>query len=222
MLSAELRTINFCCETEVAASNDLYLQSCSDIRHRHLSESSFSPVNSFYSGTESQQSISDRSYYDNVDADEHKSAATKKPANFLMPPSLPVKVNRSKSFQETTSSSSAGPKRRLTLLAPCRSSTTTLLVRANKTGSSCRVVQDDTASNHSTISRGSISSLSEVNVDCSNVVQNPRSVTRHNCLCGKEHSSRPFFVRILRQMQKISNQMRRCKKAPRGTICVRD
>ena len=56
---------------------------------------------SYYSGTESQQSISARSYYDNVDESKDKFLES---SRFLMPPKVTLRnslVNRSKSFQET-------------------------------------------------------------------------------------------------------------------------
>lgn len=92
--TAELRTINLC-------DSDLSLQCYNSNVHRKFSMSS----HSYYSGTESQQSISARSVYDNVDVESESKDKFLESSRFLLPPKIPSKssaVNRSKSFQETT------------------------------------------------------------------------------------------------------------------------
>lgn len=97
-ITAELRTISL-------YDSDLSLHNY-NAKHRKFSMSS----NSYYSGTESQQSISGRSYYDNVD--ESKDTFNES-SRFLMPPKAPLRnsvVNRSKSFQETAHDRTHSPR----------------------------------------------------------------------------------------------------------------
>lgn len=81
--------------------SDLSLQCYNANVHRKFSASS----HSYYSGTESQQSISARSFYDNIDVESESKDKFLESSRFLLPPKVPPKssvVNRSKSFQETT------------------------------------------------------------------------------------------------------------------------
>lgn len=158
--------------------------------HRKLSECS--PAISYYSGTESQQSISERSFYDNVDT-----AIRSK--NILMPPVVTYKnslVNRSKSFQETGQCHK--------YLSPRAG----ILIR--------RKLQDsnsfDVISNRSSVSPAG-STLSESNVDCS--ASRPGSVAQPNGSCDKKRTG-PFYVKFFRRVQNLSLQWRTCKKVQRG------
>lgn len=125
---------------------------------------------------------------------------------FLLPPMIVLKnslVNRSKSFQE--------PGECRKYLSP-RSN---ILIRRNLQDSN----SIEAISNHSSVSAVG-STLSEPNVDCSLIqtyrtdVQS-RNLVEPNCSCDKKRNG-PFYVKILRRMQKLSLQWRQCKKVPRG------
>lgn len=142
---------------------------------------------SYYSGTESQQSISARSYYDNVDESKDTFMESSK---FLMPPKVTLRnslVNRSKSFQDTTQGR----------LHPSRT-----WLRRNLEESS---------------------SIEDSFVDCSEIIDTMptpdveyRLSAPPTCSCD-EKSNDPFYIRILRRMRKLSHQLRKCKRVPRGT-----
>jgi hypothetical protein len=177
---AELRTISFC-------DSDLFLQSYNASR-RKLSDCSNSPAISFYSGTESQQSMSDRSIYDNVDAIKAPSS------RFLLPPTL---VNRSKSFQE--------PAQSRKYLSP-RSNIT---IRRNLTNS----IDDrfELISNRSSVSPVG-STRSETLVDCSLI----RSDVHPRKLVKASDRKRSRFVKILRRVRSLSFHWPKCKSIHRG------
>lgn len=177
---AELRTISLC-------DSDLFLQNYNASR-RKLSECSNSPAISFYSGTESQQSMSDRSIYDNVDSSKVQSA------RFLLPPSL---VNRSKSFQEP---------------AQCRkylSPRSNITIRRNHTNS----IDDrfELISNRSSVSPVG-STRSDTLVDCSLI--RPDVHTRK--LVQASDRKRSPFVKILRRVRKLSFHWPKCQRVHRG------
>lgn len=177
---AELRTISLC-------DSDLFLQNYNASR-RKLSECSNSPAISFYSGTESQQSMSDRSTYDNVDASKVQSP------RFLLPPSL---VNRSKSFQE--------PPQCRKYLSP-RSNIT---IRRNLTNS----IDDrfELISNRSSVSPVG-STRSETLVDCSLI--RPDGHSRKLVLTSDR--KRSPFLKILRRVRKLSFHWPKCRSIHRG------
>lgn len=186
---AELRTISLC-----DSDSDLFMQTYNEL-HRKSSDSSghSAAAVSYYSETESQRSVSERSFYDNVDH-RHCKKTRSDAAHFLMPPSGPLRtnanVNRSVSFQDTY-----GQPR--TLVAP----------RANKNiVIRRRDVDVASDSNRSSISRAG-SSASKSNVDssitCKSDVQS-RLVLNNNCSFDKDNQSGPFYVRVLRRMQKLS------------------
>lgn len=167
-------------------------------RHRKLCES-------FYSGTESQQSMSDRSFYDNVDielelANKCIERAKKTSTNFLLPPTLPHKVaqvNRSKSFQETAKN-----------YKHLSSRYSNFVVRRKPLEGSNHI--DDTIesiSNHSSVSPESISSISDSNTNC-NLAH--KKDAKYSLI---KPTNGPFYMRLLRR---ISLQWHRCKKVPRG------
>lgn len=164
--------------------------------HRKLSECSHSPAVSYYSGTESQQSISDRSLYDNVDANLVKVESSR----FLLPPGRSSLVNRSRSFQDT------GQCHRY--LVP-RSN---VVVRRKLHESSSIEDRFEIISNRTSISPFG-STLSEAHVDCS-VIDTCYS-SRNSLNCDKKRNG-PFYVKILRRMQKLSVQWRKCKKAQKS------
>lgn len=180
--TAELRTISLC-------DSDLLLHNY-NATHRKLSEQS--PEISYYSGTESQQSISDRSFYDNVDGETRS-------RNILFPPMVTFKnssVNRSKSFQET---------------GQCHAY---LSPRANNISLIRRKLQDSNSfHNRSSVSPFG-STLSEPNVDCS-AIQTTCKIVQPNCSCDKKRTG-PFYIKLLRRVQKLSLQWRKCKKVHRG------
>lgn len=179
---AELRTISLC-------DSDLFINA----NHRKLSASSQSQANSYYSGTESQQSISARSIYDNVECELRDIV---KPTKFLMPPIRrgPLRntaVNRSKSFQEP---------------GQCRKHLSPHIhLRRNlhETNSEDRIVA--TSNRSSPIG----SALSEA-------VIGGNEIADLNSNCDKKAPSGPFYVKIFRRMQKLSLQWRKCKKVSRG------
>lgn len=178
--TAELRTISLC-------DSDLLLRNY-NATHRKLSE--HSPEISYYSGTESQQSISDRSCYDNVDGETRS-------RNILMPPVVTFKnasVNRSKSFQETGQCHAyLSPRANISLIR--------------------RKLQDSNSfHNRSSVSPLG-STLSEPNVDCS-AIQTCK-IVQPSCSCDKKGAG-PFYIKILRRVQKLSLQWRKCKKVHRG------
>jgi hypothetical protein len=176
--------------------------------HRKLSECSHSPAISYYSGTESQQSISDRSFYDNVDV-ESESRDKVQSSRFLMPPMVALKnslVNRSKSLQES---------------AQCRkylSPRSNITLRRNLTNS----IDDrfELISNRSSVSPGS--TRSETNaVDCSLIRSCPvdvqaRKLVQPSCSCDRKRSGGPFYVKILRRVRKLSLKWPQCKRVHRG------
>lgn len=174
---AELRTINLC-------DSDLSLQAY-NANLRKFSMSS----HSCYSGTESQQSISARSFYDNVDEIKDTFIAT---SRFLMPPKPLHKssvVNRSKSFQETT-------KDRAELLALNSNS----WLRRNR---------QESSSIENSFVDFNVMPLRTPEVE--NRLSAPPSFS-----CDKKANG-PFYVKILRRLRKISLHWRKCKRAPRGT-----
>jgi hypothetical protein len=204
---AELRTISLDCDS------DLFMQTY-NASHRKLSLSSHSPATSCYSDNESQQSS--RSLYDNVDgrggSESKDKVAVRISSNYLMPPMLPLRsslVNRSKSFQE------AGPCRKH--LSP-RSN---ILLRRNLQQSNRIEDRFYIWSSRSPTPVGS--TLSESNVNCIETfpdVEN-RALVVPKCSCDKRNSSNgPFYVKILRRLQKLSLQWRKCKKVPRGRSLV--
>lgn len=171
--------------------------------HRKLSMNSHSPAMSYYSGTESQQSISSKSLYDNVDNElesKDKFVENKSP-QYLLPPSGLLRnslVNRSKSFQEA---------------GPCRIRSN-ILLRQNLKESNRIDDRFESISNRSSSPVGS--TLSESTVNCVQTIPEVGTrVVRPNCSCH-ERSNGPFFVKILRRLQKLSLQWRKCKKVPRG------
>lgn len=160
--------------------SDLSLQNY-NANHRKFSMSS----HSCYSGTESQQSISARSYYDNVDESTDK---FNKSSKFLMPPRGPIRislVNRSKSFQET---------------AHGRTNSSRSWLKRN--------IQDS-------------SSIEDSFVDCSESPMATLDVEYRlsappTCNCDEKKND-PFYIKILRRIRKLSHQLRKCKRVPRGT-----
>lgn len=171
--------------------------------HRKLSECSHSPAISYYSGTESQQSISDRSFYDNVDpeTESRDKVFGRKSSKFLLPPMVALKnslVNRSKSFQETRQCKK--------FLSP-RSN---ILIRRNLHESNSIEDRFESISNRSSVSPVG-STQSDTNIVCHSDVRN-----RKLFQSSDKKSSGPFYIKILRRMQKLSHQWRKCKKAPRG------
>lgn len=190
--SAELRTISLC-------DSDLFMQSYNANR-RKFSAASNSPAVSCYSGTESQQSVSARSLYDNVEVAESKDEL--KTSRFLMPPKVPKSslVNRSKSFQET---------------GQCRKHLLTrklIFLRRNLHESSSIEDRFQIISNRSSTPIIS-STVSDTNIDCS--VTQPNEIIQSNCSCDNK-SNDPFFMRVLRRLQKLSHQWRKCKRVRRG------
>lgn len=193
---AELRTISQC-------DSDLFMQNY-NASHRKLSDS---PAISYYSGTESQQSISERSFYDNVDV-ESESRDKVESSRFLMPPMFGLKsslVNRSKSFQEPTQCRKyLSPRSNITL-------------RRNLTNS----IDDrfELISNRSSVSPIG-STRSETNVDCSLIRSCPaevqtRKLIQPSCSCDRKRNG-PFYVKILRRVRKLSLQWPKCKRVHRG------
>lgn len=199
---AELRTISLC-----DSDSDLFMQTYNALHQRKSSDSSghSGAAVSYYSETESQQSVSERSFYDNVD---HRHYA--KARNFLMPPTGPQRnanVNRSVSFQD------AGSQPR-TLLAPRTKKN--IVIRRRDVDERCEI-----DSTRSSVSRAG-SSASKSNVDssitCKSDVQS--RLVPDNCSIDKESQGGPFYVRVLRRMQKLSFFWRKNrKKAGRGRLC---
>lgn len=195
---AELRTISLC-----DSDSDLFMQTYNELHHRKSSDSSAhsGAAASYYSETESQQSVSDRSFYDNVDHRHYTKAR-----NFLMPPTGPLRnanVNRSVSFQDTY-----GQPR--TLLTPRANKN--IVIRRRDVDDRCEI-----DSNRSSISRAG-SSASKSNVDssitCKSDVQS--RLVPDNCSIDKDNQSGPFYVRVLRRMQKLSFFWRRKNSRSRG------
>lgn len=172
-ITAELRTINLC-DSDLSLSNYNATQ-------RKFSMSS----HSYYSGTESQQSIGGRSFYDNVDESKDKFIES---SRFLMPPKTSRRhslVNRSRSFQGTANSHLHSPD---------------VWLRRN--------FQDS-------------SSVGDSSVDCSeNQIPTPdveyRMSAPPTCSFDKKTNG-PFYVKILKQMRKLSHRLRKFKKITRGT-----
>lgn len=209
---AELRTISLC-----DSDSDLFMQTYNAL-HRKSSDSSHSAAVSYYSGTESQQSVSDRSFYDNIAVDcydhhthhHHPNNNSDHRRNYLMPPmknSLKcnnphVNVNRSVSFQETC----VQPRTR-TFLTP--RTTNIVIRRRNLNDVNSSSIQTDIDSNRSSVSPsfcGSAPSTTKINVDCSNVtfksdVQNYDNYDRRY--------NGPFYLKLLRRMQKFSSFWRK-------------
>jgi len=187
---AELRTLSLC-------DSDLYVQNF----HRELSFSSQSPAVSYSSGPESQQSISVKSLYDNVDVEPEPKrinidSITPK---FLMPPIGPLKsslVNRSKSFQETA------PSRKH--LSP-RSNK---LLRQNLPESNIIEDRFENLSGRSSTPFGS--TLSESLPDVQNNI-----LVQPDCSCEIRNNG-PFMQKLLRRLLKLSLQWPKCKKVSRG------
>jgi hypothetical protein len=192
---AELRTISLC-----DSDSDLFMQTYNEL-HRKSSDSSghSGAAVSYYSETES---VSDRSFYDNVDH-RHYTKARNVPAHFLMPPTGPLRnanVNRSVSFQDTY-----GQPR--TLLAPRAKKN--IVIRRRDVDDRCEI-----DSNRSSISRaGSSASKVESSITCKSDVQS--RLVPDNCSIDKDNQSGPFYVRVLKRMQKLSFFWRR-KSARRG------
>jgi hypothetical protein len=185
---AELRTISLC-------GSDLFMQSY-NASHRKLSECSHSPA-SYYSGTESQQSISDRSLYDNVEVVQEKPSS-----RFLSPTTGPVRnsfVNRSRSFQDT------GQCQRY--LSP----RTNVIVRRKPHDSSSIEDRFEIISNRTSVSPFG-STHSETHLDCSVIETCHSNVQSLSQLSCDKKKNGPFYVKILRRMQKLSVQWRKCKK----------
>lgn len=185
--------------------SDLFMQTYI-ASHRKLSDCSHSAAVSYYSGTESQQSLSDRSFYDNVDVDSEPRVkiVESNSSKFLLPPQLVSKispVNRSKSFQETGHTQNH--------LSPRFN----VLLRRNRRESSSIQERFEIISNRSSESPVG-STLSERKVACSHSDQNCKIVPP-TCSCCKK-SNDPFYVKIIRRMQKLSLQWRKCKKVSRG------
>lgn len=193
--AAELRTISLC-------DSDLFIQSY-NANHRKFSAASNSPSVSYYSGTESQQSVSARSLYDNVvEVSSEAKDKVFKTSRFLMPPKVSLKsslVNRSKSFQETGQCRKHLLPRKHIFLTP------------NLHQSSSIEHKFETISNLSSTPVGS--TVFETNVDCS--VPQPNETMQSYCSCDNK-SNDPFFLRVLRRLQKLSHQWRKCKRVRRG------
>jgi hypothetical protein len=163
--------------------------------HRKLSSSSQWPTVSNYSGTESQQSISSKSLYDNVEvvSNARYKFDTKKSSQYLLPPSGGLKnslVNRSKSFQEAGSQSNNSLRQNL------------------KESNRIDVDRFESVSN-------SGSALSETNVNYAHIHSDvgTRALDLQNCSC---HKTRNGIVKILRRLQKLSLHWRKCKRVTRG------
>ena len=204
-LLAELRTITSLCDSD----SDFFIQTYNAL-HRNSSESSEHSGAPYYSETESQQSVSDRSFYDNV----HDHRPYVKARNYLMPPANPLRtanVNRSVSFQDTS-----GPKQML--LKP--RVTKNIVIRRRKSD-----IKYDFDSNRSSVSRAE-SSASKSNVDssitCKSDVQS-RIMASNYSIDSKECQSEPFYVRALRRMQKLSFfwQKKRKKVRNRGRLSLK-
>ncbi|KAG5673344.1 hypothetical protein PVAND_003403 [Polypedilum vanderplanki] len=208
----ELRTISLC-----DSDSDLFMQTYNAL-HRKSSDSSHSAAVSYYSGTESQQSVSERSFYDNVfehnrqpnhHHHHHSNSSSShvvsqnhpnsnrhftKARNFLMPPRNNANVNRSVSFQTT-------------LLSP-RSN---VILRRRGLNDSFHT-DTESASNRSSVSP-SDSSPSKTNVDCSvpckSDVQNHRLMDDNISNNRRATYSGPFYIKLLRRMQKISTFWRK-------------
>lgn len=231
---AELRTISLC-----DSDSDLFMQTYNVI-HRKSSDSSHSAAVSYYSGTESQQSVSDRSFYDNIAVDDvfehhhhhhhhtHHSHNINnnnhhytKARNYLMPPinNLPlrllknphVNVNRSVSFQGT-----CGP-----YLTPRQN----IIVRRRHDENLFPDTPSDFGSTRSSISPSGSNPSRNNTCDCSSIipitnVQNDRSLMDES-YCYKYHYDKkydgPFYLKMLRRMQKIFK--RQSKKSERGRSC---
>lgn len=233
---AELRTISLC-----DSDSDLFMQTYNVI-HRKSSDSSHSAAVSYYSGTESQQSVSDRSFYDNIAVDDvfehhhhtHHSHNINnnnnnsnhhytKARNYLMPPinNLPLRllknphinVNRSVSFQGT-----CGQSR--TYLTPRQN---IIVRRRNDENILFTDTPSDFGSTRSSISPSGSNVCSRNNAcDCSSIipktnVQNDRNLMDES-YCYKYHYDKkydgPFYLKMLRRMQKIFK--RQSKKSERG------
>lgn len=188
--TAELRTISQC-------DSDMFMR---NFKANHRKLGAHSPADSYYSGTESQQSISGRSLYDNVDIEAESKPSGKSTKDFLMPPKAADRnsaVFRSKSFQETGQC-----RRHLNPFVP---------LRRNFHESSSLEDKIESASNHSSSPYGS--GLSESNIE---YTLSPADVIVFpNCTCDRK-SNDPFYLKILRRIQKLSCQLRKCKKSPRG------
>lgn len=196
---AELRTISLC-----DSDSDLFMQTYNELHHRKSSDSSghSGAAVSYYSETESQHSVSDRSFYDNVDHRHYTKAR-----NFLMPPTGPLRnanVNRSVSFQDTY-----GQPR--TLLMPRAKKN--IVIRRRDVDDRCEI-----DSNRSSISRAGSSaskSIVDSSITCKSDVQS-RLVPENYCSIDKDNQSGPFYVRVLKRMQKLSFFWRKNRKNARS------
>jgi hypothetical protein len=180
--------VNFLAELRTISLSDLSVKNYNAI-HRKLSEttSRYSPAVSYYSGTESQQSISDRSFYDNVEYETE--IRDKIQTTFLMPPMARSKnslVNRSRSFQETTTTRP------------------NLSLRRNLQDSNS--IDDRLGSNRSSPIGSTVSD--------SSVIQNRKLVQLSSD--NSKHVG-PFYVKIFRRVRKFSTHWRKCKKVSRGS-----
>jgi hypothetical protein len=174
------------------SDSDLFIQNYNAI-HRKSSDSSHSAAISYYSGTESQQSVSDRSFYDNIAVDAFDRHYTKA-KNYLMPPMIPLRsahVNRSVSFQDAV-----GQSRKF--LTPRGN-----VIKRTTTNSSS--IQDIDSNRSSASPNDCISIKTDV----------------QNCSYNKRiDENGPFYLRILRRMQKLSTFWRKRKRAHRGRLIV--
>ncbi|XP_070490041.1 diacylglycerol kinase theta isoform X4 [Chironomus tepperi] len=225
----ELRTISLC-----DSDSDLFMQTYNVI-HRKSSDSSHSAAVSYYSGTESQQSVSDRSFYDNIAVDDvfehhhhtHHSHNINnnsnhhytKARNYLMPPinNLPLRllknphinVNRSVSFQGTCG----------TYLTPRHN----IIIRRRHDENIFNDTPSDFGSTRSSISpSGSNPSPRNNTCDCSSIIPKTNVQIDRNLMdesyCYKYHYDKkydgPFYLKMLRRMQKIFK--RQSKKSLRA------
>jgi hypothetical protein len=190
-LLAELRSISLACDYDRSLLMQKYPS------HRKLSSSSHWPTVSNFSGTESQQSLSSKSFHGKVDIVSRSSDKfdAKKSSQYLLPPSGGVRhslVNRSKSFQEPGFQSNI------------------LLRRKNLKESNRIEDRFESISN-------SGSALSETNVNYAEANSDVETLALdlQNCSCHKTRNG-PFIIKILRRLQKLSLQWRKCKRVPRG------
>jgi hypothetical protein len=193
--------------------------------HRKSSDSSHSAAVSYFSGTESQQSVSDKSFYDNLPVETYDHRHDKRHAtnarNFLMPPmknslrciannnnnsiNPHVNVSRSVSFQD---SSLPRPKN--------------IVIRRRNLNdmTNCSSIHTDiSASDRSSCL--SMPSSSKMNIDCSSVVVRSDDDANVTCYSDSNHNDNdddPFYRKLLRRMQKISTfwRLKRRPKKPRS------
>lgn len=149
-----------------------------------------SSSHSYYSGTESQRSISVRSFYDNVDETKDSSISSNR---FLMPPKCIRKISivkRSKSFQETT-----------------RGQADYLSIKPN------RMLRENPRE-----SRNTAISFIDFSVIPFQTAEIENRFSAPPCLSCDRKGSGPFYVKILRRLQKLSLRWRKCKRFSGGTI----